>query len=656
MLFVPGTVVLRLLGARGTLALGAAPALSCAFYAAAAPVLAATGIAWGAVSVGISLLLVVLVLVAGRRLVRPAGRSAPDAPRAPVSWLGAGAVDALVAHRRWFVVAVAVGSVVAVVPMAIGMGDPAAPLQQWDAVFHLNGVAFIRETGVASTINGLYGAGNSVYYPTVWHSMVALVPGDLVTTAADAITSAANASSLVMGSVAWLVGLGAFGAACFPRRPEIAVLAVAVGGAFSMFPTVIFSTLAQWPNGLSVMLVPGAAALWVTLLRSTPDVGRSRRAVLCGTALVALVGVGSAHGSGVVGLAVVVGPLAILVAVRAVRHAWMSGRRRAVLLLGAVVLGLAVTGTSLVMQSTVMHVLFSFERLPQRGYAPSVVRTLLDTVMSAWPGNILVSVAVLVGVVVLVRSRDQRWLLVSAGTVVVLVALAAGPSTPLRALTGVWYTQAARIEALYPIVAAVLAAVGFVALGSAASRVARRRAPRGWETAGASSWAAVLVVVALVTSLGFQAPGRSGRFAEAYDPAQIRWGTMLSVEEIALMRELREIVPPGSVILGDPHNGTAFAFSMGGTHAVLPQLGTSAMDEAQTYLREHFRDIESDPEVCRYVEELGVTHFYEDEAGELDGAKVDPESPGLHDVDTSTGFSVVAVAGTATLLTIDACS
>lgn len=51
-----------------------------------------------------------------------------------------------------------------------------------------------------------------------------------------------------------------------------------------------------------------------------------------------------------------------------------------------------------------------------------------------------------------------------------------------------------------------------------------------------------------------------------------------------------------------------------------------------------------------------MTHFYEDEAGELDGAKVDPESPGLHDVDTSTGFSVVAVAGTATLLTIDACS
>jgi hypothetical protein len=130
---------------------------------------------------------------------------------------------------------------------------------------------------------------------------------------------------------------------------------------------------------------------------------------------------------------------------------------------------------------------------------------------------------------------------------------------------------------------------------------------------------------------------------------------MLSPEELALMRDLRSVVPEGALVLGDPHNGAAFAFVMGGRHVVLPQLGTSAMDAAQTYLRAHFRDLASDPEVCRYVEELGVTHFYEDRAGVSDGAKVDPESPGLQDVDTSAGFSVVATAGTATLWTIEAC-
>ncbi|MEP7764488.1 DUF6541 family protein [Sanguibacter sp. 25GB23B1] len=649
-LFTPGTVVLRLLGARGMLALGAAPALSCAFYAVLAPVLAAAGIAWGPATVGAAVLALALVVLGCRRLVRSTRHAGSDAV-GPPPWLGTGAVDALLAHRTGVVVALVVGSLVAVVPMAIGMGSPGAPLQQWDAVFHLNGVAFIRETGDASSVDGLYGAGRSVYYPTVWHSMVALVPGDLVAAPADAITSVANASTLVMGSVAWLAGLGAFGAACFPRRPAITVLVVAVGGAFSMFPTVLLSTLAQWPNGLSVMLVPGAAALWVVLLRSAPG----QRVVLFVASFAALVGVGSAHGSGVVGLAVIVGPLALAVAGRSVRHAWTTGRRRAVSIVGAAVLVVGGVATLLVLRSSVLQVLFNFERLPQRGYGPSVGRTLLDMVLSPWPGNVVVSLAVVVGAVVLLRTRDQRWLLVSAAAVIVLVALAAGPSTPLRALTGIWYTQAARIEALYPVVAAVLAAVGLAHLGGALSDAAARRSPARLGQLSAQRCAAALVVLALVASLGFQAPGRADRFAQAYDPAQIRWGTMLSTEELALVRDLRSLVPQGALVLGDPHNGAAFAFAMGGRHVVLPQLGTSAMDESQAYLRAHFRDIASDPEVCRHVEELGVTHFYEDRAGASDGAKVDPESPGLRDVDTSEGFTVVARAGTATLWTIEAC-
>ena len=658
-LFAPGAAVLRLLGIRGMVALGASPVVSCALYAVAAPVLAARGVGWGPATVALAVALAAVVVALGvlgarsaqRRTSRPS--RAGEAPAEHDGPLGAETVDALRARRGLTILALALGTVVAVVPMAAGMGEPGAPLQQWDAVFHLNGVALIRDTGVASSVDGLYGAGRSVYYPTVWHSMVALVPGGLVFPASDAITAAANASTLVMGSLGWLTGLGAFATACFPRRPGLTILTIVVGGGFSMFPTVLLSTLAQWPNGLSVMLVPGAAALWVLLLRSA----RGHRAALGVAALAALVGVGSAHGSGIVALAVVVGPLGVAVAAASVRRVWASGHRRAVLVVGAVLLVGAAVLVPVVLRSSVLQVLLNFERLPQRGYAQSVVRTVLDTVLSAWPGNVVVSVAVVVGAVVLVRTRDQRWLVVSAATVVVLVALAAGPAIPPRALTGLWYTQAARIEALYPVAAAVLAAVGLATLARLlADAVARRVPVADARATQARSWVAVLVLLSLVTSLGFQAPGRAGRFAQAYDPAEIRWGTMLSTEELALMRDLRSLVEPDALILGDPHNGAAFALVMGGRRVVLPQLGTSAMDEAQTYLRAHFRDIASDPEVCRYVEELGITHFYEDTATVADGAKVDPESPGLQDVDTSVGFTVVAVAGTATLSTIEACA
>ncbi|MGO1315974.1 MAG: DUF6541 family protein, partial [Cellulomonadaceae bacterium] len=214
------------------------------------------------------------------------------------------------------------------------------------------------------------------------------------------------------------------------------------------------------------------------------------------------------------------------------------------------------------------------------------------------------------------------------------------------------------------IVAAPLAAVGVLWAAQRLTVVLRRRraARRAGRVPGRRRaspptpvLAAVVVLLAFVTSAGFQAPQRVVRFAEAYEPGRIRWGTMLSVEELDLVRRAPQLLDEDAVVLGDPHNGAPFFLGIGGRHVLLPQLGTSAMDDGQALLRARFRDIHDDPEVCRVIRERGVTHFYEDTAGPAQGAKNDPKSPGLRDVDTSTGFTVVATAGTATLFRIDLC-
>lgn len=654
----PGWVIGRALGLRGLLGLGLAPALSSACYAVGSVVLARLGIDWSPLPVAAGVLAVAVAALGATRL---AHRARPRT--APVVAARVWREQALwgLSWRAWLVWAVVVGSIIMIAPTVVGMGAPDAPLQQWDAVFHLNGVALIQETGAADNLNGLYGPDRSVYYPTVWHAMVALaldLGGPLTP---SSIPAAANASTLVIASVGWLTGLAAFAQACFPRRPGIVVVTVAVASAFSMFPTVLLSTLAQWPNGLSVMLVPGAAAGVVTTVRAIS--GRTRLAgggpvVLGFASLAALVGVGSAHGTGVLGVALVAGPFVVAVAVSAVVAAWRGPhRRRAV---AGIVVGV-VLAAGLVYAagtSSVLAGLTNYDRLPQRIYVVSVPRTLLDWVVAPWPGSLVVTVAVVLGAVQTFRGQSGRWLVAATGMIVALSAIAAGPENPLRALTGMWYRQAARIEALYPITAAVLAALGIAVLsGWLRERwVARREAGAGtrgvWST---PALAALVVVVAFLTSAGFQAPHRAQRFAQAYDPSQIRWGTMLSVEELELMRELPDVVDADAVIIGDPFSGAPFAWSIGMRRVVFPQLNTSGRDEGSAYLLEHFREIGTDPKVCEFLDELAVTHFYQDSAGEAEGAKVNPGAPGLRDVDTSVGFTEVAVAGHATLFEIDLC-
>ncbi|MGO1315973.1 MAG: DUF6541 family protein, partial [Cellulomonadaceae bacterium] len=433
-LFAPGAAALRLAGARGLVVLGAAPALSSALCALAALILARTGVRWSLGTVGALLLvagagaLLLRVLRRRTRAAAPAKTPSSGAPRSP--WI-----------RRWLAVAVAVGTLTLAVPTLVGMGSPGMPLQQWDGVFHLNGVALVHEIGVADSLDGLYGQGASVYYPAVWHSMVALVPPALATPVV-----AGNASTLVIG-LGWLLGIAAFTQALFPARPALVPLATVLASGFSMFPTVPLSTLAQWPNGLSVMLIPGAAALAVRTGRRWRTEGARRGFGTGVLALLAALGVAAAHGSGAVGLLVVVGPYALVVLTGAVHGWWRAGHRVALLSAGVVTAALGAGAVLVLVRSPILRSLIEYERAQVRTYPASVLRTLLDTVLSPVPGNAVISAAVVIGAVVLLRGRRHRWLILSGAVVVLLTAIATGPPGPQRALTGLWYSQGARIEA-----------------------------------------------------------------------------------------------------------------------------------------------------------------------------------------------------------------
>jgi len=640
-LFVlPGAAVLRLVGVRGLYAWAVGPAVSAAVLGVGAVAMARVGVPWTLARV-LALLAGACVLAAlvGWAARRVSFAWGPDGtPRANLAVVGSAGLAA--AFLAW--------------SMKAGMAQPDALLQQWDGVFHLNAVATISDTGNASSLGGLspmYGDGSrSIFYPAVWHSVVAVTPW-------ASIPAAANASSLVLGAGVWSIGLAGLARATFPSRPLVAVLAPLLGTAFITFPSWTFSTSGQWPNGYSVALLPGACAAVVLATRSGRSAWQYGFCLLLAT--VAALGAVLAHGSAVFALAALLTGLLVGRGGRALLRLSREGRTgAAVAIVVLVTVVVALVGLAAARSGAFDSVL-NYDR-PGRMSASEAWRATLLAFPPAehqlLAAGVLVVVAV--GVVATFVLREGRWLVVSLAVVVCLVVLAAGPENALRWLSGFWYRSHVRISALLPIPGAVLGALGVAVISTGVARLVRRgertASPRA-TTATTGVAAAVVVALLFVSTSGFRAGERRDSFAAAYQPGVVAWGTMVTPAEREMLDGLDTNLPGDAVLLGEALTGAAYAYALAGVPVVFPQIGGAGSSDDQVFLRERFREIHENPEVCETVRRLGITHFYSEPPAQVQGTSMGKRSPGLFDVDMSSGFEKVLSADAATVYRITAC-
>lgn len=672
LLLAPGWVLLRAAGVRGLLALAGAPAVSGAYLGVAGFVLDRAGIAWGLTPLVLGLVPLVGLALACQVWVRRSAAARGGAPG------GLWAARLTLGRRRRLVLAgaLAFGAATILVPLFVGLGAPDAIVQQWDAVYHASGVQLVRDTGNASLLGAMQGqygaAAPGVYYPVVWHGVVALAPGS--------VALAANASLAVLGGGVWLTGLAALGRVLGDRAWSVAPWSVVLGAAFGLFPHRVMIELGYWPFAAAIAMLPGAVALAVAAGRTDPGDVRlatpARGTVSVLVAGAAALGVGLTHGSAAFSLLLVLVPLTLVRLAHGLRRWWREGRRRAVVVVLAVLGAVVVAGAAVVLVSPTVRNMAEYTYDVDDFFLVTVYRTLFDlptapVVPGLWP----LAVLTVLGVVAVVRRAELarvRWLAWAAGAVLLVAIAASGGAGPLRVLGGPWYSQTARIVAVWPVVAAPLAAFGVLALaawlerrsptlrraaqrlaGRASRRAATRRAP-----APRAVLAVGVVTVSFLATLGWYAPQQAARTSEFVAPGPVRWGTMLSPEEIALLERLPTTTPPDAVILGDPANGAAFAYSVAQRRVVFPQLGPSNQSEAQRTLRFGFHELMTEPAVCAAVRELGVTHFYQDTATTADGAKVSEDWRGLTTPVTPemlAGLEVVDTGGTATLFRVTAC-
>ena len=661
LLLVPGWIVGRSAHLGVLPSLAVAPALGSANIGAAEILAHALALPWRPWGWAV----IAALTAVSALMARLIAGSPPERARrtAPQGW----AERTILAGGLIVAVVVPAGAILSVLP------GPAYPAQAFDATFHLNAVAAIREGGNASMLGGLSAlySGRAVYYPTVWHGALALAPGGPV--------PVSTAGVLALTAVAWplsLLGLLARAAGLdTPWEPEAegarrrqqtcAVAAVlALSAAVVGFPLLPMTSLAVWPYALSVLGLPGVLVLYDLLRRGTAS--RRLRLVLVLLALAAAGGVVAAHGTGLFNLAVLTPPFLADAVVSLWRRSATRRGGRALLAAVAVAAMLVLAAGTWFMRGSLASVLGY--RRPAGGVAGAVAtlgQAIIDLPMYGAVPGATVPIGIVIGLLTLAAAwsarsrRDQRPWLIMWLLALLLLVLVGGPQWVGRQLGAPWYLQKARILPLAILPAFVLlvqAGAGqpgrrlWEVLCRAASQVGGMRPERA---------AAAMLVALVLLPVAARTPLERNLAASVYDPQRIQYGTLLTKDSIALIRRSRSELPDDAVVLGAPSRGAAHLWSLGGVHVVYPTRDKTAPGTPGAALASAWPTLgQRGSQTCALLNRLGVRYFYSSSdataSGSVTGAAPLRWDSRLTQV-PSEGLELVDSEGSASLWRITAC-
>lgn len=635
---LPGWMWLRVFSFRfadrrvGTLVqLAAAPLLAFGLLAVLANLAPHLGIRWTA---GFAVTALMVVASAGFvvDLIVRRGRRAVAAGTSPARW-------------DWPLIGAIAGAVaIAALPLLV-FADPRNPLQQWDPSFHYNGVWQMVHSGDGSLFGlspmfSLMGEART-YYPSMWHAFAALfaTPSTVVQTV--------NTSSLAL-LVWWIVGMTALAHYLWDNR--VATLTAPVLASLTLsFPADFVSMYAQWPNAVSMALLPGLLTLawvvgnaWVRTLFSS----NQWRATTIWTALFLLAALG----------AVAIHPISFFNAlvfvlvpftaamVRLMRGARKAGRRGLVAFLG-VSMGGALLLTALAVFNPRTLATATFER--GRSLIDALVRPFMPVPPFPLAPGFVLAMAVFAGLLVLglMRARKlskSRWLIGTWTVFAVLVFLAYAPNFGLQVLTGPWYSDPRRLMGAMQVVLVLLFTLGAMRFSA-------------WLRQKKSMHRALPVLLIVVLSGVGAIDSRSLAVRSVYDPQNLGPAGMASSEQLDLFREAGSVLPGDALVLGDPSVGTVYFQSLGGMRVVFPGLSNADVDADVRALQWNFNQLHADPAVCETLNRIGVTHFYEGSDRPYYRTLRSEARPGFYGVDTSHGFEVVKSVDGGTLYELTAC-
>ncbi|MCU1532842.1 MAG: hypothetical protein JWO49_2413 [Arthrobacter sp.] len=644
LLILPGLVISLALRFKGFDALALAPALSVGSIVLTSTLAPFADIRFGLVPVAVvSLVLAALGLGAGR--FRDSGAPAPAA--APERRREAASIAAVV---------LAAGLLAARVVQVTGV--PEAFSQTYDAVFHLNSVKFALETGESSslTIGGMTGGG---FYPAGWNAVATLVAA----TTGVGVPVAVNITSIVLAAVFWPLGCLLLARWVVGPRPAAILGAGIACASLGAFPLLMMDFGVLYPNLLAISVLPASIALAASLVGLAP--GHPRRDLAMALALLlALTGLVVAHPTTFMAWVAWTLPMAVFLAWRSFGAAWRSRRtdrgRFPRYVLSVSGYGIAFVALWVLLRPPADASFWGPIHTVPQAFGEALTASPVD-LSPAW----LVAPLALLGLWVCCRARARLgWLaLVFALFAGLYVVVAGFPKSPTRDfLTGVWYNDSYRVAALLPVVAVVLVAAGLDWAGGALLAARRRHRSLGRAVAGPAGWSGparlayrsaggtVLVLAAILL-------GQQGGLKEEVQLASSHYeldadSPLVSADELALFKRLRQSVPQDAVLIGNPYTGAALSYALGDRKSAQLHI-LSHVSPGLEKIYQSAGSVSTDPSVCEAVREERGFYILDFGTEEVHGEN--HTADGLTDLDQNSGLQLIDSQGEAKLYKITAC-
>lgn len=637
-IFIPGAVLARTLGARGITWLAMSAPLTMSLIGVGAIVAQLLHVRWNPLVLAVLTIAVSALCWGARHLVEIRRRPAhgPLWVR-PSNATIAGLLGGL---------AVAVGVIgFRLTRIFIHPGNIS---QTYDNVFHLNAVRYILDTGKASSLSfgSLGNDGATSFYPGAWHDLVALV----VQITGAPLPVGVNAVNMVLAAAVWTVSSMYLATRALGSRPAVYLVTGVLAGAFSAFPYLLLDFGVLYPNFLAITLLPVLIGLIADVLKASVD-GQPGAIRAVALTVFALPGIALSHPS----IAMVAGAFALPVIVfwlyRQLR-AFLAGTLKWHWLLVSIAAGV---GFYLVLN----YVWDKFRPSAKASFWPPVqtaAQALGQAVANApmgRPVSLMVLGLTVIGIYALVRSKRHLWLLGALGVGIFFFVVVSGfAKTPLRSsLTGVFYNDSYRLAALLPVVGLPVAVFGAVWLFDLVCS-ALKLSP----AAGHRRWLAVLAVGTVASlALGYFAQDNSVKSAELSarsSYASSPQSPLLSSDEAALIARTAKTIPAAATVIVNPTTGASLVYALQNRHVILPAVGSKLSPADQTVVK-HLTDLATDPAVCAAVKSLDSYYVLDFGSKQINGMRNPfPTSKALSD---TPGLTLLDQQGPAKLYRIDGC-
>ena len=513
------------------------------------------------------------------------------------------------------------------------LDGPDSFFQGWDNLHHLSAIQTFANTNVwnplasgayAPTDVMPYSSLSNGFYPSAWHILCASVISLLNVSPALSINCV---NAILIGIVFPASVYGLLKTISQNNRFVVACGSIfSVGVAACPWDYVIYGPL--YPNLMSMALIPAAMTTFILALQSINSKRFFSSLGYMGLTLASAVAVALAHANGIFTLVALLAPYLTYWVFSWIRSLGKPLVLRAIAALSIWVLVFAFW--------IVCYNLPSFRGIVGTtwpaisNFSQAIYDALMLAVVNR-PAQPIVFCFVIFGIVYVARHTESRWLIASYVIAAIMYIVDAGTNSILKNwITGFWYTDYHRTDALLGLMAILLASFGAGSMiehfvdsaiqGQGSHRVSTK-------SSATVMLGSLFLIFTLIFADSFSTEGAANpQTAFGYQAQEFSYQNdfkmvyydVLTFEEQQFAEKALELVPDDSVLINNPNDGSCFLYSLYNRPMYYRICTTPSTNETEDskLIRLHLSELATSSEVQEAVERIGAEYVIQLDSGE----------------------------------------